>query len=240
MIEWCRWRKPSALSCRDRGRDWQLVDVGLEKQRFGSPALSPFPQTQLKLLKVVVKNLSDPAKSNDPKYRQLKLDNEKVRAKILTCDAAVPLLHAIGFVETTCTQEGARVLRVEGTVNNAAMATLMQELMSCLTSLDQANNQNKKPKLNPANSSSFGSTVSDGMMATSVTKMSEKQKARALKEEKEKKDKEAAKAHRKKNIAMLKQDKHVRQNDENWTSGVSAACSKSGDSISTFRDKFGE
>ena len=35
-------------------------------------------------------------------------------------------------------------------------------------------------------------------------------------------------------------DKYVRENDENWTSKQSAACVKSGDGISTFRDKYGE
>lgn len=189
----------------------------------------------LKLLKVVVKNLSDPVKSQDLKYRQLKMDNEKVRSKILACPTATPLLQALGFVEDT--DAGSPVLRVEGTVDNAAMLALMNEIVKTLSSLDQGNTQNKKPKLNPANS-----TVSTSSSVSSVGsgKLSEKQKARLLMEEKEKKDREAAKAHRKKNVALLKQDKYVRENDDNWTSGVSAACSKTGDSISTFRDKYGE
>jgi hypothetical protein len=35
-------------------------------------------------------------------------------------------------------------------------------------------------------------------------------------------------------VAKLKQDK------QDWKSGVSAACSKSGTGISTFHDKYGE
>lgn len=191
----------------------------------------------LKLLKVVVKNLSDPVKSKDPKYRQLKMDNEKVRSKILACPTATPLLQALGFEEAT--EAGAPMLRLEGTVDNAAMLTLMNEIVKTLASLDQGNQQNKKPKLNPANST-VSTSSSTSVSSVGSGKLSEKQKARLLMEEKEKKEREAAKANRKKNVALLKQDKYVRENDENWTSGVSAACSKTGDSISTFRDKYGE
>ena len=35
-------------------------------------------------------------------------------------------------------------------------------------------------------------------------------------------------------------DRYVRENDENWTSKQSAACVKSGKSINTFSDKYGE
>ncbi|CAB9501327.1 expressed unknown protein [Seminavis robusta] len=186
----------------------------------------------LKLLKVVTKNLSDPAKSSDPKYRQLKLDNEKVRSKIVTCPSAVPLLVALGFAEVQ--EEGSPVLRVDASkaIDHAIMTTMMNEIVSTLNNLDQSNLQNKKPKLNPSNSITSSSSTSG--------KLSEKQKARILLEEKERKDREAAKAHREKNVALLKQDKYVRQNDENWSSKPSAACVKTGDAISTFRDKYGE
>lgn len=187
----------------------------------------------------MTKNLSDPTKSSDPKYRQLKLDNEKVKSKILTCHAAVPLLVALGFADLS--EDGVEVLRIdESNVNHAALGSIFNEIVSTLTQLDGvANNQNKKPKLNKANSSlSTSSTTSAGMIPGE--KVSEKQKARMLLEEKERADKEAAKAHRKKNVALLKVDKHVRQNDENWTSAPSAACAKTGNSISTFRDKYGE
>jgi PUB domain len=196
-----------------------------------SPSLVCTLCLQLKLLKVVTKNLSDPAKSSDPKYRQLKLDNATVRTKILACPSAVPLLQSLSFVETL--ESDIQVLRVEEhLVNHAAMTAMMNDITSTLSMLDgQANLQNKKPKHDPGNT-----------VATSATtdKLSEKQKARMLLEEKQEKERELAREHRKKNVALLKQDKYVRQNDENWTSGVSAACAKSGDSISTFRDKYGE
>ena len=43
----------------------------------------------LKTLRIVVKNLADPQKNADPKYRQLKLSNEKVKAKITPCPSAL-------------------------------------------------------------------------------------------------------------------------------------------------------
>ena len=46
---------------------------------------------QLKLLKVVLKNLADPVKALEPKYRQLKVENPKVATKILPCPSALDL-----------------------------------------------------------------------------------------------------------------------------------------------------
>lgn len=187
---------------------------------------------------MIVKNLCDPIKVQDPKYRQLKFDNDKVRTKIMACAAAIPLLHSLGFVETVTNCDASlRVLRIEESVvvDSTVMTSILQEITSTLTQLDQGNMQNKIPKLDANNASTSTSTSS-----TTTSKLSEKQKARRLLEEKEQKERELAKAQRKQNVALLKQDKYVRQNDENWTSGVSAACAKTGDCISTFRDKYGE
>ena len=203
---------------------------------------------------MVVKNLSDPAKSVDPKYRQLKLDNDKVKTKLMACPAAVPLLLALGFSEEVMRGEvPSPVLRyTSSVVDHDAMSHMLNEITTTLVQLDGPGNvQNKKPKVDPSNIRAVTSTTTTTTMSTPApptkvvhavdyTKMSEKQKARLLKEEKERKERETAKAVRKANVALLKQDKYVRENDENWTSGVSAACAKSGNSISTFRDKYGE
>lgn len=212
----------------------------------------------LKLLKVVVKNLSDPAKSSDPKYRQLKLDNPKVSTKLMACPAAVPLLVALGFSEEITT-EGAPILKyLSPAVDHAAMGAMMTDIAKTLEQLDGPGNnaQNKKPKLVATNQLATSASINTTTKATPATisrksstssttstgteKLSEKQKANKMREAKELRDREIAKAHRKQNVALLKQDKHVRQNDDNWTSGVSAACSKSGNTITTFRDKYGE
>ena len=71
-------------------------------------------------------------------------------------------------------------------------------------------------------------------------KMTEKQKARILMEEKVALQKLQDDQARKRTIQQIQNDKYVRQNDPNWKPSVSAAAAKSGDTMSTFRDKFGE
>ena len=70
--------------------------------------------------------------------------------------------------------------------------------------------------------------------------LSEKQKARILREEAEEAQKVADKKARLNTVAQIAADKHVRENDPNWKPSVSAAAAKAGDSMSTFRDKYGE
>jgi len=70
--------------------------------------------------------------------------------------------------------------------------------------------------------------------------LSEKQKARRLLEQSKAMEQKRAKEERMKQLQLLQQDQHTRMNDPNWKPGLSAACAKSGTSISTFRDKYGE
>eukprot|EP00541_Cyclophora_tenuis_P018833 CAMPEP_0116565766 /NCGR_PEP_ID=MMETSP0397-20121206/14075_1 /TAXON_ID=216820 /ORGANISM="Cyclophora tenuis, Strain ECT3854" /LENGTH=212 /DNA_ID=CAMNT_0004092565 /DNA_START=398 /DNA_END=1036 /DNA_ORIENTATION=+ len=182
----------------------------------------------LKLLKVVIKNLADPVKSKDAKYRQLKVENEKVRAKIVPFPSALAYLKAIGFAEAE-DESSAKVLRIEE-VNHTLMTASLQEVTNAIEMLTPQSDA-PKPKAN----------VSSSVLRTAPpAKLSEKQKARILLEEKAKREKEENRRQRAKNVALLKQDKHVRKHDENWKSGVSAAMAKTGNSISTFRDRHGE
>eukprot|EP00536_Pseudo-nitzschia_multiseries_P011406 jgi/Psemu1/289663/fgenesh1_pg.386_\ len=152
----------------------------------------------LKTLGIVLKNLIDPAKggaSGDAglKYRTLKLDNPKIRARLFCSSSQIEgcvrdlLTDAslVGMSETP-TAEGNRV-------------TLQLE-----------------------------------------QRLSEKQKARRLREEKERLEKEQDKLHRQKTRAQIRADKHVRLHDENWKPTVSAAADKSGTGLQTFRDRHGE
>ena len=82
------------------------------------------------------------------------------------------------------------------------------------------------------NSSSSSSTIPGHV--------SEKEKARILLEKKREREIQEDKEARRKTSTLIKQDKYVRENDENWTSKQSAACVKSGSGITTFRDKYGE
>ena len=217
---------------------------------------------------MVVKNLGDPTKSQDPKYRQLRLSNKKVEEKLLPCPSSVAYMKAIGFDEVTDeTDGGAQYLRIgmEKEINVAHMQASLVELTNAIKMVDP---DAKLPASGPpSRKSSFGdesgeekktpegivirrsdsavstasSVASSASGSTGVTgKMSEKQKARLLMEKKRQQEKEDAKEARKKTAKLIKQDKYVRENDANWTSKQSAACVKEGSAISTFRDKFGE
>jgi hypothetical protein len=60
----------------------------------------------LRILRTVVKNLADPSKSADPKYRQLRLSNDRVRARLSPCPAALDYMKALGFVVVVVAQGG--------------------------------------------------------------------------------------------------------------------------------------
>lgn len=200
------------------------MTVNVDPSILHSQSFSLYPYTiQLKVLKVVTKNLADPAKSKDEKYLQLKLDNEKIQQKLIPCNPhALRYLQSLGFVQIA--EEN--VLRVVATVNLVATQGALEEVSRALERLlpSEAPEQ-KKPKLTEQ---------------SSFEKLSEKQKARRLLEEKQQKEKEEARLRRKATAALIKQDAYVRKNDENWTSQPSAACAKTGSTISTFRDRHGE
>mmetsp|Transcript_3691 Transcript_3691/g.6105 ORF Transcript_3691/g.6105 Transcript_3691/m.6105 type:complete len:230 (+) Transcript_3691:102-791(+) len=199
----------------------------------------------LKTLRIVVKNLADPVKSKDTKFRQLKLSNEKVKAKITPCPSAIDYMKAIGFSQVT-DSDGEEYLRIDAkkTIDISHMQSSLVELNNALEMLTP---KDVNPSFTEEKKTSDGilpskrtQPTSTSYSTTTTEKLSEKQKARLLMEEKERKEKEAAKAARKKTAALIKADKYVRENDENWESKQSAACVKSGTGISTFRDKYGE
>lgn len=206
---------------------------------------------QIKLLSIVVKNLGNPEKCNNPKYRQLRISNEKVQAKLLPCPSAMDYMEAIGFRKVT-EADGNEFLRipVDQAVDCALMVASHKELCNALEivggerKVSRNNSKMERSSFLEEKKTPEGIIIPSSIHSTGKTyqfeKKSEKQKARELMEKKRKKEAEDAKAVRAKNIAMLKQDKFVRENDENWKSGVSAACAKSGSGISTFRDKYGE
>jgi hypothetical protein len=184
----------------------------------------------LKTLRIILKNLADPTKSNDPKYRSIKVS--KLSAKFNPCPSATEYLKAIGF--KTMQEDGEDVMRIEN-VDINDMQAVMVELSNALDMVTPEESAGEEKKVEYERGASSLSTTS-----SSTGKMSEKQKARMLMEKKERDEREEAKRARKKTQAQIKQDKFVRENDENWTSKQSAACVKSGSGISTFRDKYGE
>jgi hypothetical protein len=163
-----------------------------------------------------------------------------VREKLFACPSAKDYLKAIGFVEAE--EDGVSVLRVDGDIDIVVMQASLQEVSNGLDIV--APTDGRAPAFKKHRSTSFEEEKKDedvlSMSRPAVSKMSEKQKARLLMEEKEKREREEAKSYRKRTSALIKTDKYVRQKDENWTSQPSAACVKTGDSISTFRDRHGE
>lgn len=190
----------------------------------------------------MVKNLADPQKNGDPKYRQLKLSNPKVKAKIAPCPSALEYMKALGFAVVT-DDDGEEYLRIEHSkaISIPDMEASLAELNNALEMLsprETFQEEKKSPegiimRQSPSLSAASGSGGATGQL-------SEKQKARLLMEKKRQRENEEAKEARRKTSDLIKQDKYVRENDENWTSKQSAACVKSGSGINTFRDKFGE
>lgn len=201
----------------------------------------------LKLLKVVLKNLADPVKAQDPKYRQLKLENPKVQAKILPCyPSSTDYLKAIGFQEMKDEDTNENILRIDAKATNdfiVLMQASVQEVSNGLDILNPPPTKNagyetvvKKHRTDTSEEKKDDIVIS----TTTGEKLSEKQKARILADKAKQLEREEAKAQRRKVAQLIKQDKYVRENDENWTSAPSAACAKTGNSISTFRDRHGE
>lgn len=169
----------------------------------------------LKFLGVILKNLLE--KGSDPKYRQVRLSNPKIQRLTSHTSVLSYLIQAGNF--TKVQEDGETFLRCP-TLPNASL------LQNCLAEIEGAKNRVD---------ASIG-----GLEQSYSGPLSEKQKARMLREEAEQAQKEADKKARLDTVAKIAADKHVRENDPNWKPSVSAAAAKAGDSMSTFRDKYGE
>jgi hypothetical protein len=172
----------------------------------------------LKTARVLISNAVDPAKSQDPKFRRLKLGNAKLQQKIFSIPVMMELLQFVGFEHQSVEGEACLVMKDGFTEPCQACLVDLQVAQDRLTTLSTNININ----------------------APVLQKLTGKQIERRLLEEKERQDKLAAKDNRKRNLAMLKEDKRARHSDPNWKPQVSAACAKTGSGISTFRDKYGE
>ena len=75
----------------------------------------------LKTVRIAVKNLVDPLKIVVPKYFQLELSNEKVKAKIMPCPSALNYTKALGFVAFR--EDGGEHMRIESSFSISDMQT---------------------------------------------------------------------------------------------------------------------
>lgn len=201
----------------------------------------------LKLLRTVVKNLSDPDKVHDVKFRQLRLQNPKIQTMTRHAAIMAYLTQTIGFQQVV--DDGEFALKIEHIPNQAVMSSAFIQISAALERVNILLEPTKAagPRHTLKHSGSSVSTASTASTTSTTAslpanfdQLSEKQKARLLKEQKEAQEKEEARLARKRTSAQIKADKYVRENDPNWKPGVSAAAAKAGTSMQTFRDKFGE
>jgi hypothetical protein len=190
-------------------------------------------------------------KNKDPKYRQLKLSNAKVKATLSPCPSALEYMKAIGFIvvvqqdDAGLVEEYLRLDKQKMAITDAEAS--LAELDHAITMLvPDGGMNNNRPEIMVSRAISApviisSSSVSNVNSSSTIPgHISEKEKARQLLEKKREREVQEAKKARRKTSNLIKQDKYVRENDDNWTSQQSAACVKSGSGINTFRDKFGE
>mmetsp|Transcript_3832 Transcript_3832/g.9693 ORF Transcript_3832/g.9693 Transcript_3832/m.9693 type:complete len:224 (+) Transcript_3832:213-884(+) len=194
--------------------------------------------TALKLLSVICRNLQ--TSPDDPKFRQLRLANRKIQQ--LTRHAALLqyLQMTLGFVQNVDSETGDARLEIPPatTLDPQLLDEAVQQTRAIYQRLLQAGGGSNPKSL--SHSTSSGVSSSSTSSTTPTEKLSEKQKARRLAEQRAQDEKRAAQESRKRTAAQIKVDKMVRQQDENWQPGVSAAAAKTGTGLQTFRDKYGE
>jgi hypothetical protein len=187
-------------------------------------------------------------KSQDIKYRTLKLDNPKLSQKLLFfAKEVMELLEGTcGFVSTCSSGSddgGANnILQLATPPSDFTRSSILMPLLQAIgVGLAQLNNSgsttttSSDPAITLTNKKPRITTI-----APVEEQLTGKQKARRLLEQTELLEKQKTKEHRQRQLKLLKQDKLTRETDPNWKPGLSAACAKSGSSISTFRDKYGE
>eukprot|EP00980_Cylindrotheca_fusiformis_P005541 scaffold1172_cov115-Cylindrotheca_fusiformis.AAC.16 len=205
----------SATSSSSSGGSKPFLDRLIEDGRLSLDQ----KMAAVKTASLLIANTIDPTKSQDPKYRKLKLGNSKLRERIFCLPSMMELLQYVGFEHRSDGEEKCLVMR-DGRE---------QVCKRCLVDLHVAQER-----------LALVSNPTTSAPPLVEEKLSEKQKARRIREENERQEKQAAKENRKRNLAMLREDKCARQSDPNWKPKVSAACAKTGSGISTFRDKYGE
>jgi hypothetical protein len=202
--------------------------------------------------------LADPIKSQNLKYRTLKLDNPKLVQTLWSISyiQTAWFEQTLGFILTTSEEDGSSSSSSSTTTNNNTPTMLLLPQPPSSTPLVlQSIYQPFQTSIETA-LELLGDATNDTTTATSnnnkknarqqddeddiQNKLSEKQKARRLLEQSKLLEKQLAKEERARQIQLLQQDKQTRLHDPDWKPSLSAACAKSGTSISTFRDKYGE
>ena len=144
-------------------------------------------------MRTVVKNLADPKKSIDPKFRQLRLSNEKVSSKLSPCPSGSLYLESIGFSKVQ-DSDGSNYLRIDASkqLNITEMQAALTEVSNAYDMLSPTTTSNKTTNVGKGvnrNSAGFSEEkkTPEGIIKPAVSsniatmsKLSEKQKARLL------------------------------------------------------------
>mmetsp|Transcript_49793 Transcript_49793/g.55586 ORF Transcript_49793/g.55586 Transcript_49793/m.55586 type:complete len:255 (-) Transcript_49793:391-1155(-) len=219
----------------------------------------------LKTLTVVLKNLIDTNKGGIPgddglKYRTLKLDNPKVKARLFPSSSSSKVVMDLLMDSTHVGMKPKRRLKRDLDINLLVMETVpspsiqehiqehvlpavtttQADINSKMMAAEEEHKSHKKAKLLLAEHNNVSNKTVTPAAIPPVEKLSEKQLARRELEKKKQLEKEQDKQHRLKTKAQLAADKLVRETDENWKPAVSAAADKTGTGIQTFRDRHGE
>jgi hypothetical protein len=177
----------------------------------------------LRTLRVIVKNLCDPTKARDPKYRQLKLSNEKVQSRMMPCHPhSLEYVKSIGFVATTEGEgTGEKMAGEEDCLRLSSSddASMIANAMASLAELDHAIDM-----LVPKNVVDGGDVVisaqpalerdvsasSSSSLTSTVARISEKERARMLLEKKRQSEAKDAKDARRRTTELIRQGESLK------------------------------
>jgi hypothetical protein len=190
----------------------------------------PTTTPALKTLKTLVSNIAK--NPSEEKYHGIKLSNPKIQERLGSTPQNIMFLKAMGFQEV---QEGEeRMLKITADRVNQAEFCTMQKVLE--EAVEARSGVLQREPLAPA------STNPALTRPKEYKKPKLSMKAQAIRDKEERAIQERAQrlADKQVQLKRIAADKHARANDPNWKAGVSAAMAKGGDSISTFRDKFGE
>jgi len=171
----------------------------------------------LGILRTVVKNLADPTKSADPKYRQLRLSNDRVRARLSPCPAALDYMKALGFVVVVAVAGGAgECLRLDRAMAPSDAEASLAELDGAIGMLvpplpGGAERRRRSSSSVEEERGGGGAAASSalppggGGATTATGRVSEKERARALLEKKRQAEALEAKEARRRTSDLIKQ-----------------------------------
>ena len=178
----------------------------------------------LGILRTVVKNLADPSKSADPKYRQLRLSNDRVRARLSPCPAALDYVKALGFVVVVVAvgEDGAgECLRLDRAMAPSDAEASLAELDGAIGMLvpppggaEQRRRSSSSAEEERGSAAAAAAAAPDpassapppgGGATTATVRVSEKERARALLEKKRQAEAREAKEARRRTSDLIKQ-----------------------------------